>query len=135
MNDQFNAVVNSRIEDAYFAWLTTVKADGTPQTTPVWFIRDGDTFLVYSMPNTHKVRNIAHNPIVSLAYAADKHGEEFFVITGTASIDPSAPRVIDNAPYIEKYDQDIIKFNGTHQGMSETYTVAIRITPVRVRAQ
>ena len=39
------------IEKSEFIWFTTVREDGMPQPTPVWFVRDGDSFVIYSMPN------------------------------------------------------------------------------------
>ena len=57
MKPEWNAV----IDEAYVVWFTTVRADGMPQPTPVWFIKDGDTFLIYSVPDNQKLRNIQQN--------------------------------------------------------------------------
>jgi predicted pyridoxine 5'-phosphate oxidase superfamily flavin-nucleotide-binding protein len=38
------------------ARLTTVRADGQAQGTPVWFLWDGGTFLLDSQPDAQKVR-------------------------------------------------------------------------------
>ena len=35
-------------------WLTTVRPDGRPEPSPVWFLWDGETFLIYSQ-NSSKV--------------------------------------------------------------------------------
>src|SRR5437762_2903635 len=56
-------------------WLTTVAADGTPQPNAVWFIWEGDTALMYSIPNQAKLRNIARNPNVALNLDSKKHGD------------------------------------------------------------
>lgn len=62
----FGKRVERRLREERIAWLTTVRRDGTPQPLPVWFLWDGDTILIYSQPNQQKLRNIRHNPKVSL---------------------------------------------------------------------
>ncbi len=42
-------------------WLTTVRSDGQPQSVPVWFLWDGETFVVYSRPGQQKLKNIGSN--------------------------------------------------------------------------
>ena len=37
-----------RLRNEEIAWLTTVRPDGQPQSVPVWFLWDGEGFLVYS---------------------------------------------------------------------------------------
>ncbi|MEZ4672348.1 MAG: TIGR03667 family PPOX class F420-dependent oxidoreductase [Anaerolineae bacterium] len=124
-----------RIQKGIYAWLTTVRADGTPQPTPVWYIWDNGTFLMYSIPNQQKIRNILINPTVTLAITDDPSGEEYVVITGEAAIDESAPRVIDNAPYVEKYRKGMEAINFSPESMTRDFTTAIRITPTGVRGQ
>jgi hypothetical protein len=34
-----------RLREEGIAWLTTVRADGQPQSVPVWFLWDGGSFL------------------------------------------------------------------------------------------
>ncbi len=55
-----------RLREELIVWLTTVRADGQPQTSPVWFLWDGETFLIYSRPDAARLRNIAANRRVSL---------------------------------------------------------------------
>ncbi len=51
-----------RLRNEEIAWLTTVRPDGQPQAVPVWFLWDGEAFLVYSRPGARKLRNIEANP-------------------------------------------------------------------------
>ena len=46
--------------------LTTLMADGQPQTTPVWCNLDGDDVLINTMQQFQKARNIKNNPRVTL---------------------------------------------------------------------
>lgn len=124
-----------RIQKGVYAWLTTVRADGTPQPTPVWYVWENGTFLIYSIPNQQKVRNIQSNPKVSLGITDDPKGESYLVITGDAAIDENAPRLSANLPYVEKYRHGMAEINFTPESMTRDFTTAIRITPTRVRGQ
>lgn len=48
-------------------WLCTLRADGSPHLTPVWFVYLGDMFWIGSGERTVKVRNVVRDPRVSLA--------------------------------------------------------------------
>lgn len=124
-----------QIEKAYYAWFTTVRADGTPQPTPVWFIKDGDHFLIYSIPNTQKLRNISGNAHVSLNVCDDPEGEKFVVVMGTATVDSSIPQVHNNPAYLAKYADGIKGLGWTAEEMGNRFTSAIRVTPVQVRGE
>ncbi|GAB3703142.1 hypothetical protein GCM10027598_01990 [Amycolatopsis oliviviridis] len=49
------------------AWLCTLRADGSPHVTPVWFVYLDDVFWVGSGERNVKVRNVGGDPRVSLA--------------------------------------------------------------------
>ena len=57
--------VAQRLENERLVWLTTVAPDGTPQPSPVWFLWDGGSVLIYSQPNRPKLRHIQRNPNVA----------------------------------------------------------------------
>jgi len=79
--------IAQRLRRELVIWLTTVRADGMPQPTPVWFLWDGATFLIYTKPNAHKLRNLAHDSNVALSLNCDAWGSEVVVFTGEASLD------------------------------------------------
>ncbi|MBZ0289753.1 MAG: pyridoxamine 5'-phosphate oxidase family protein, partial [Anaerolineae bacterium] len=93
MGVEISPALEKRLRDEKTIWLTTVRADGTPQSVPVWYLWDGKTFLIYSQPTAQKLKNIAQNPKVSIIFAhTDVFGEEgFAVVTGEAVVDLSAP--------------------------------------------
>src|SRR5947208_716388 len=93
---------NDIIEKSEFIWFTTVREDGMPQPTPVWFVRDSDTFVTYTMPDTFKVKNIRANPKVALGLANGDAGN-YFVVQGEAKIDESIPPATQMTAYYQKY--------------------------------
>lgn len=122
-----------RLRDELIAWLTTVSAAGQPQSSPVWFLWDGDTFLVYSRPRTAKMRNIARNPHVGLHLDGNGRGGDVVVVEGLAAIDPSVPRADGIPEYVEKYRERIAANRWTPASFAADYSEAVRITPQRSR--
>ena len=41
-----------RLQREIVVWLATVSKTGQPQSSPEWFLQDGDSFLIYSQPMT-----------------------------------------------------------------------------------
>src|SRR5947209_16378723 len=66
-----NAHVDQRLREEPIIWFTTVRADGRPHTVPVWFLWDGETFLIFSQPGNLKIRNLQRNPHITLALPPD----------------------------------------------------------------
>jgi PPOX class probable F420-dependent enzyme len=116
------------------AWLTTVSSDGTPQPNAVWFIWNGDTALMYSIPNQAKLKNIARNASVALNLDSKKHGDGIVILTGSAAVDTNAPPLHKNRAYLSKYRTEIARLKlGTPAKMASEYSVAVRITPKKLR--
>jgi PPOX class probable F420-dependent enzyme len=134
LDTEFGARADRRLREEIIGWLVTVTADGTPQARPVWYLWDGETLLLYSLPAQAKVRNIERNPIVALHLDSANSGDDIVMVTGTAAIDPSAPAVDKNTAYLDKYLEQIVRigFEGAAH-MAEKYTTAIRILPSSIK--
>ena len=101
LNTEFGARVDRRLREERVIWLTTVRPDLTPQPSLVWFLWDAGTLLIYSKPNTPKLRNIEQNPTVALNFDGDSQGGNVVVFTGTAIIDRQAPSLDQIAAYVD----------------------------------
>jgi PPOX class probable F420-dependent enzyme len=132
-NDPQHVRADEKLRTEIAMWLTTVAPDGQPQSTPVWFRWDGDTFLLYSQPDRPKVRNIAGNPKVSMHLVGDPEGEDVITFEGMAELDPSAPPADRLEGYMERYTRLVEGFGWTPASMAADYSVAIRVTPTRAR--
>ena len=119
------------IEGAYVAWLTTVRANGQPQSSPVWFVIDGDDFLIYSLPDTARTANLDANPRVSLNLDSNA-GSDVVVVEGTAKI-VDGPRSVDHPGYQEKYREGMPRIGHTPESFADRYSIPIRVTPIRWR--
>ena len=132
-SQQAHAHAERRLRSDQVAWLTTVRADGQAQSTPVWFLWDGETFLLYSQPGAQKVRNVSANPKVSLHLGDDGAGGDVVTFEGAASLEPESPRADRVEAYMAKY-QTAIEHLGYEPGpFARTYSTAIRVRPTRVR--
>ncbi len=116
------------------AWLVTVSPDGAPVPTPVWFLWDGTSLLVYSQRDKPKLRHIAANPRVAIALRTDEHGDDIVVITGDAAVDASALSCDQVPGYVEKYGAAIARLGADVPSFAGEYSVAIRIRPMKLRA-
>ena len=132
-SDQAQARAAERLRGEQVAWLTTVRADGQAQSSPVWFLWDGDTFLVYSQPDAQKVRNVAANPRVSLHLNDDGEGGDIVTLEGRAAVEPDTPRADRVDGYLAKYQAAIDALGYEPGPFARTYSTAIRVRPTRVR--
>ena len=95
-----------RLREEIIGWLVTVRADGTPQPSPIWFLWEDETFLIYSRPATPKLRNIAQNPRVAINLDSAEGGDDIVIVSGEAHVsdDPPAGEV---PLYVEKYESSM----------------------------
>lgn len=122
-----------RLREEQVIFLTTVREDGQPQPTPVWFLWDGQAVLIYSQPNAQKLRNIAQNPRVSLHLNTDPRADHLVRIDGRAEIAHDAPPATGVPEMIEKYREGIKRIGLDPKSFADTYSVAIRVIPERYR--
>ncbi len=115
-------------------WLTTVAADGRAQSSPVSFLWDGETVLVYSKPDAPKIRNIAANPQVSFGLNTDEYGDHILVFEGTAEVDAAAPPWSANPAMVAKFHEPLKHWELDEAETSRDFSASIRIHPTRVRA-
>ncbi len=129
-----NPTAIDRLDIEPIIWLTTVRPNGQPQTSPVWFLRQGDEFLMYSLPDTARVRNIKANPYVALNLDGNGQGGAIVTIEGVAHIDETAPAAADVPEYVSKYEAHMERNGWTPEVFSSQYSTPIRIAFTRGRA-
>lgn len=133
MADEERGHAEQRLREEKIAWLTTVRRDGQPQSSPVWFLwRDGE-FVVYSKPTTQKVRNVQANPKVALHLRDVDDGSDVISIEGEATIDDRYPQASAIPAYVEKYRSMIADLRMDPASFAKAYSVPIRIRPTRMR--
>jgi len=122
--------LQSRLKKELVIWLVTSSRDGKPQAVPVWFLFDGDSFLIYSQPGI-KVRHIEQNPDVVLHLNTDEVGDVVVRVSGKAHISRTETPADKVPAYVRKYGEQIKGFGWTPQVFAEKYPHAIRVRSLR----
>jgi PPOX class probable F420-dependent enzyme len=122
-----------RLANDTVGWLVTVRADGQPQASPVWFLFDGRHIYIQSEPTAAKLRNVAANARVSFHLNDNGAGSDIVTIDATAEILADTPNQLF-AQYVAKYEAGIRQALGsTPEELAQTYSSTLRLTPTRVR--
>jgi PPOX class probable F420-dependent enzyme len=126
--------VAGRLDEDLVGWLTTVTPSGQPQSSVVWYLRDGDDLLIYSKPDATKMGNIAANPRVAFNLRGDVEGDIMTTIEATASIvdQPTPPH--HESAYLAKYRGQIERLGWTLEEFAGDYSALIRLRLDRIRA-
>jgi PPOX class probable F420-dependent enzyme len=133
LGTEFGRRVSERLQTERVIWLTTLRADLTPQPTPVWFFWDGAAFLIFSRRGRQKLRNITRNPKLALNFNGDGQGSNIVIFWGDARLDPDGPGEAERAAFVEKYHAGMAGLQLTPQQFFDTYAVTIRVTPTHLR--
>jgi PPOX class probable F420-dependent enzyme len=133
LSAQASAALAERLRTESIAWITTVTDGGQPQSSPVWFLWEGDEFLIYAQPHSWKVRNIRAHPQVSLHLNSDEEGGQVVTFEGIAHIAGGNPQAHEVPAYLAKYREGIAGIDMTPEQMGAEYATALRVTPTRVR--
>ena len=129
----FGARVAARLNDERIIWLVTTSADGTPQPNPVWFLWEGASFLIYSLPNAARIAHVRHNPHVALHFNSDRVGDDIIVFNGIVSELPDMPPADQHPAYLDRYRERIDRNFGGPAAFAARYSLALRVTPSKVR--
>jgi PPOX class probable F420-dependent enzyme len=124
--------IAARLKKEIVIWLATVNPDGRPLVVPVWFIFDGVTFLIYSVPGL-KVRNIERNALVSLQLNSNFEGGDIVVVEGKAQVLKRQPPAHKVPAYMRKYASHIKSYGWTGDSFSADYRIPIRVRATRFR--
>jgi PPOX class probable F420-dependent enzyme len=131
MRDNDRAHADSRLKGDLIMWLTTVNAEGQPQTSPVWFWWDGESVLLFSMPRSPKVANIRANPRVSVNLDGNGQGGDIVSIEGTAELFDTP--LTEFPEYVQRYTDKLKAMGYEPDPFAHSYSVGIRVVPTRFR--
>ena len=65
--------------------LATVRADGRPHVTPIWFVVDGDDLVFNTWHTSAKAKHIARDPRVSLVVDLEEAPYAYVLVEGTVT--------------------------------------------------
>jgi PPOX class probable F420-dependent enzyme len=98
---QLSEDVRTFLEEARFAVLATVNANGSPQQTVMWYELRGDTIVMNTRRGRKKDRNLIRDPRVSLCI---EDGFRYVTLEGTIElVDDPATEQADIAALARRY--------------------------------
>jgi len=110
--------VSRRLQEAEIIWVASVRPNGAPHLSPVWFVWDGGRLFICISPASRKARNLAQNPQVAVSL---EDGRRVVIVEGIASPATGEEREQVAPLFLRKYDWDI--------RADQTYTLLLKITP------
>ena len=122
----------ARLENEQVVWLTTTSPSGTPLPTPVWFLWHENAVLIYSQPDTAKLKAIQRHERVALNFNSDEHGGNVIILKGAAEIVGKSLPVTSLPAYLAKYAGGLDSLNMSPEAFAAEYSELIRISPDRL---
>ncbi|MGH8984035.1 MAG: PPOX class F420-dependent oxidoreductase [Acidimicrobiia bacterium] len=115
--------------------LATVRADGAPHVTPVWFLLDGDDFVFTTHETSVKGRGLRRDPRVSLLVDDERPPFSYVLIEGDASVETDLGRLREWATRIggRYMGGDRAQEYGARNGVEGE--LLVRVTPMKVLAR
>lgn len=124
LTDKAKALIDAKA----FAHVATINKDGSPQVSPVWVERDGDTVIVNSEQKRLKVRNLKRNPAVALSIQDPDNAYSYVEIRGkVVEITPEGG--FEGIDRLGKKYMGVDKYPGNQPG---DVRVQIRIEPTHI---
>jgi PPOX class probable F420-dependent enzyme len=119
---QLSEDVRTFLEEARFAVLATVNANGSPQQTVMWYELRGDTIVMNTRRGRKKDRNLIRDPRVSLCI---EDGFRYVTLEGTIElVDDPATGQADIAALARRYHNAA----KAEQMVREEFAVQERVT-------
>ena len=82
----FTSDEDSFIREHRLAVVSTVKKDGGPQATPVYYVYDGDKLFISVTATRKKTLNVQRDPRVAVTILAEERPFKHVQVTGRAEI-------------------------------------------------
>ncbi len=74
--------------------LATVRANGTPHVTPIWFVVDGDDLVFNTWHTSAKAKHLARNPRASLVVDLEEPPFAYVLVEGSVTISRDLDEIV-----------------------------------------
>jgi PPOX class probable F420-dependent enzyme len=114
--------------DPNYGFVTTLRKDGSPQTTVTWLDWDGENVVFNTAEGRTKPRNIRRNPMVSVAVMNPEDPYQWIAVSG--------PAEMTHERATEHIDKLAKKYRGrdTYGLKPGEQRIIVRVKPERVTA-
>lgn len=129
--------VDRRLRNEPVVWLSTVDEHGFPHIVPIWFVWDGEAFLVFSKPHARKVQAIRRQARVALALGEPRDDFDVQLIEGHATVLATTTRQLlgeeglIGREHARKYAAELFALGIDRSEYEATYSAVVRVVPTR----
>lgn len=111
-----------------FAVLSTIEPDGQPQSSVVWFERDGDELLMSTVVGRRKHRNLVRDPRATVLVCPKDNPYTYVELRGTVSMTDEGGRALID--HLCKAYTGADRY--TYDDGTDAVRVVVRLTPSKV---
>ncbi len=122
----FDDATRRLLDGKNFATVATLNADGGPQSSVVWFTREGDTVLFSVTSARQKARNLSRDPRVSVTVFDIANPYNSVEIRGTAEVIEDKDKTLT-----KRLSQKYLSTDPPAESETETRLI-VRVTPTKV---
>ncbi|MEU0008654.1 PPOX class F420-dependent oxidoreductase [Streptomyces sp. NPDC006314] len=126
LSDRLKSLLDGKV----FIVVGTLQPDGSPQMSPVWVKRDGDTLLFSTTVDRRKKKNLDRDPRVTVVVMNPEQPYEYAEIRGTAELTTEGGQELINELSHKYTGKEYADFNPASADDAER--VVVRITPRRI---
>ncbi len=91
------AELHPLLESTALALVSTLGPDGAPQTTPIWFLFDGEHVRFSLVEGRQKLRNLRRDPRLSVVVVDPARPTYYVDLRGTADLAPDPQAALERA--------------------------------------
>jgi len=123
--------MDAYLREPNLSHLSTVGPDGSPHVAPVWHHYDGNALLMLAEPKAVKIRNIRHEPRVSVAITTTIQPYSFLQFNGVAELSDQWDKELLWAMSINYQGQEEGERYAERTYRESTFTL-ITVTPTKM---
>jgi PPOX class probable F420-dependent enzyme len=115
--------------------LSTVRADGSPHVTPIWFLLDGDDVVFTTGDQTSKGRAVRHDPRLVLCVDLPEPPYSFVQVQGTAVVSEDLDAMLPIATALGARYMGADRAEEFGRRNAVPGELLVRLTPTKVLAE
>ena len=109
----------------HLAHVATTNKNGSPQVSPIWLLREGDTIIFSTTEERRKTKNMRRTPMIALSIVDPDNPFRYMELRGPVTIEPDPDKELPPRLY------ELYVGEGQFPGDSE-HRVVVRFTPEHV---
>ena len=103
--------IDAYLAGAHVAHFASIRQDGTPHISPVWYRWEDGKVTVVSGASAVKTRNVRQNPKVAISVATDEWPYQYVILEGDATV--------ENADLRDTVRSIFSRYEGTERGAQD----------------